>query len=66
MAGNNVQKEIEIAVKPGTSHYHIYFKTGGQLPKELTGVFVSRRDAERAKNTYLGNKKSILKLDKDK
>lgn len=66
MAENSIQKEIEIAVKPGTSHYHMYFTTGGQLPKELTGLFVSRRDAERAKNTYLGNKKSTLKLDKDK
>lgn len=41
-------KEVVVAIKPNTSHYHIYFKTGGELPEQLSGLFVRKQDAEQA------------------
>lgn len=51
-----VPKEIEIAIKPNTSHYHVYFKTGGELPQELQGLFVKKKDAETAIAAYKAKK----------
>ena len=52
-------KEIVIAIKPNTRHYYIYFKTGGELPKDLQGLFVKKSEAERAVAIY--NAKKALK-----
>lgn len=49
-------KEIAIEIKPNTSHYHVYFKTGGELPQELSGVFVRKIDAEAAVAKYKAKK----------
>lgn len=47
-------KEIEICVQPGSRHYIIQFKTGGQLPEWLTGLYTSYTAAHRDVLTYLG------------
>lgn len=50
-------KEIDIVVDNKTAHYKIQFKTGGELPQELTGLFTSTYKAIEAINRYLGNRK---------
>jgi len=51
-----VSKEIIVDIKPNTMHYHIYFKTGGELPRELQGLFVKRSEAEIAVTKYKAKK----------
>lgn len=54
-------KEIAVAIKPNTAHYYIYFKTGGELPIELQGLFVKKSDAEKVIEQYKV-KKSVKKV----
>ena len=49
-------KEIVIDIKPNTRHYYIYFKTGGELPVMLQGLFVSKKDAEEIVAAYKAKK----------
>lgn len=48
-----VPKVPVIAIKPQTNLYHVYFTEGGALPKNLKGLFVSRKDAETQLNIWL-------------
>lgn len=50
------EKEIVVDIKPGTVHYYVYFKTGGELPRELQGLFVKKSEAERAVMLYKAKK----------
>jgi len=46
-------KDIEIFIPDGTGHYKVQFKSGGQLPAELTGSFTSVAIAKVAVDSYL-------------
>ena len=48
-----MQKELKIRTRPEGNLYDIHFDNGGELPKELGGVYTSRVYAQRAINTYL-------------
>lgn len=48
-----VAKVPVIAIKPQTNLYHVYFTSGGALPRNLQGLFVSRKDAETQLNIWL-------------
>jgi hypothetical protein len=45
-------KELSIVNAPGTGHYKIQFKTGGELPEILSGLFTSYREAEKLAVQY--------------
>ena len=51
-------KELQIKPDGYGSLLKISFKSGGQLPAELTGEFTSYREAETAVDGYLANKKA--------
>lgn len=56
-------KEIDILSKPGTRHFHIQFKTGGQLPDSLSGLYTSYTAAHRDVLIYLNQDKGKKKND---
>ncbi len=56
-------KEIEIVPQEGSRHYKIQFKSGGQLPDSLSGLYTSHHMAKRDVNTYLGIDKGKKKSD---
>lgn len=49
-------KEIGYCFKPGTSLYQIAFASGGQLPKELEGVFSNLHAVQGKVAAYLASK----------
>lgn len=53
-------KKIEVFPVEGTSLWAIRFKSGGQLPEELSGKWVKRKDAVKEMSKYL-NKRSKKK-----
>lgn len=57
-------KTIQLSIKENSSHIKISFGQGGELPEELTGVFTSEVEAEKAVICYLDkvkDKKPTLK-----
>ena len=46
-------KEIAIYNDPVTAHIKIKFTTGGELPRELTGIFTTPARAKQAVEGYL-------------
>lgn len=56
-------KEIDILPKSGTRHFHIQFKSGGQLPDSLSGLYTSYVAAHRDVVTYLNQEKGKKKND---
>jgi hypothetical protein len=49
-------KEIDIVVAPNSQHYKVQFKTGGELPVELSGLFTSYKNALIAVAVYLNKR----------
>ena len=47
-------KEIDIIAD--NNHIKVQFKTGGELPQILSGLFTSRVEAQKAINIYLGSR----------
>lgn len=57
-------KTIQLQIKEGSSLIRISFAQGGELPEELSGLYTSERDAEKAILFYLDrvkDKKSTIK-----
>jgi len=50
-------KEINAVRAPMGNHYVLAFSSGGELPKELTGLFTTAGIALEAVETFLSNKK---------
>jgi len=48
-------KEIQLKIAQGTTHIKIEFASGGELPKGLSGLFTTEREAEIAVIRYLGS-----------
>jgi len=51
-------KDLGIYQVLNTSLYKIAFKQGGELPKELTGMYTSPRLAQETIDKYLNNRKA--------
>lgn len=49
-------KGKEITTYPIDRNIGIMFKSGGELPEELSGIFTDKRNAEIAIQKYLGKK----------
>lgn len=47
-------KEIQIFIDESTAQHRVQFKSGGELPVELTGIFTSAAIARVAVQSYLG------------
>jgi hypothetical protein len=47
------KKEIKIERAPIGAHFTISFAEGGQLPKEMKGMFTSHTEAERAIKAFI-------------
>ena len=56
-------KEIDIVNAPGTGHYKIQFKTGGELPETLSGLYTSIHAARVAAISYVENTQSKKKFE---
>lgn len=50
------QKELKTRVRTGTSHFEVYYDNGGELPKDLSGVYTSVREAKKDISKYLSKK----------
>lgn len=50
-------KTIEVLPVKGHALYKVQFQNGGRLPKELTGNWTSRLDADTAVKNYLARSK---------
>lgn len=48
-------KEIGARIRPNTSHWELYFTSGGQLPKEWDSLYTSTSEAKQAMLKYLGS-----------
>lgn len=46
-------KQIELIVDSKSALYRFQFKTGGELPPELSGLFTEEKYARHALNRYL-------------
>lgn len=46
-------KEIAIVNAPGTGHYKMQFTSGGELPENLSGLYTSYKQAEKAAVSYI-------------
>ena len=49
-------KIIEPFIVPNTQHFKIRFTSGGELPEELSGIYTSEKDVEKAVLIYLDRK----------
>lgn len=51
------RKPLKVGRKHGTSLFEVYFEGGGELPKELKGMYTSPTVAQAAIDGYLANRK---------
>lgn len=64
MAENNLiaktgkGKEIRLAPANNVQGFELKFYPGGQMPKDLKGVFTSRKEAEKVVQAYLAKSKT--------
>ena len=47
------KKELLIRNSNGRSIYEVYYENGGELPKDLSGLYTSHSEAQKAINQYL-------------
>lgn len=52
----NKPKDLKVRVAFNSSHYEIFFDNGGEIPKDLSGLYNSKLEADRAIRNYLISK----------
>ena len=58
MTTQKKEKELTIVRTRGTGMYHVQFEGGGQLPKELEGLFTDKGTAQQKIDMYVELKKT--------
>ena len=46
------EKEVEVVASSKGYHYSLRFKTGGEMPEVLSGLYTSRMEALKAVEAY--------------
>lgn len=46
-------KKLLVRNKVGTPHFKVIYEGGGELPKDLSGLYTSKNQAEKAIQLYL-------------
>lgn len=53
------KKNLLVRNNVGSPHYKVIYEGGGELPKELTGLFTSEKEANKAISAYLQKRDKV-------